>query len=253
MYYNKKFQIIGLFILILLYFFYYNSCTEGFSISFNNNFVPWPKDLIHRFKIYQATVGENNYQYNMYILQQQATAEEAETLLRTGHWPWSNNIKKQYMDAISKNVLLEVDPGEAADNAMKIYNENAIKEKLAFNTKEGKFLIYGTVIDNNDNDSQKYGVFNGNKLNPTTIRCSDDLHNSVMQKKVFNGYNFWNGYKNTTTTVLKDDDIPAQVAGFSFVGEPCNPCLYNCPFRINVNDGTYNKISPIWSDLWGLK
>jgi hypothetical protein len=257
MYYNNKnYQILGLYlfiICILAYiFFYFFRNKEGFSISFNNNFVPWPKDLVRRFKIYQATVGENNYQYNMYILQQQASADEAEELLRTGHWPWSDNIKEQYMDAISKNVLIEVDPGEALDNARKIYNQNAIKEMLAFNSKEGKFLIYGTVITNNDPDSQKYGVFNGNKLNPTTIRCSDDLHTSVLQKKVFNGYNFYNGYKNTTTTTLKNEDIPTEVAGFSFVNGPCNPCDYNCPFKIDVGNGSGDKITSIWADLWNL-
>ena len=41
-----------------------NKNIEGFSLS-GNTFVPWPKDLVHRFKVYQATVGENNYQYNI--------------------------------------------------------------------------------------------------------------------------------------------------------------------------------------------
>jgi len=231
-----------------------NKNIEGFSLS-GNTFVPWSKDLVHRFKVYQATVGENNYQYNMYILQQQATAADAEHLLSTGYWPWSDDTKQKYMDAVAVSPLISIDPGEAANNAMKIYNENAIKEQLAFNTKEGKFLIYGTVLNNdnnNDNDNQKYGVFNGNKLNPTTIKCSDDIHSSVLQKKVFNGYNLWNGYKNTTTTKIQNQDIPSEVAGFSFVNGPCNPCDYTCPFRIDIGDKSGNRISPVWADLWGL-
>ena len=265
MYFNYK-VVLGLllllFFILLFYFFFIKSSKlgEGFSLYNNNNntFVPWSKDLVHRFKVYQATVGENNYQYNMFILQQQATAADAEHLLSTGYWPWSDDIKQKYMDAVSMSPIISIDPGEAANNAMKIYNENAIKEQLAFNTKEGKFLIYGTFLEKDDNnssssnDAQEYGVFNGNKLNPTTIRCSDDLHSSVLQKKVFNGYNLWNGYKNTTTKTIKNEDIPSEVAGFSFVNGPCNPCSYTCPFRIVVGDKTGDKISPVWADLWKL-
>lgn len=224
-------------------------CKEGFvsgsekSGNGSLSFVPWPKDLVQRFNIYQATVAENNYQYNMLILQQQATAAEAEDLLKTGHWSWSDDIKQLYMDAVSRSPIIKVDSGEALNSAMKIYNQNAVKQLLAFNTKEGDFLIYGT-ISNNNND---------------TIKCSNDLNSSVLLKTVFNGYNLKNGYKNTTTTTIKNEDIPSEVKGFSFVNGSCNPCVainenpdYNCPFKINTNDGSSNNISPIWSDLWKL-
>ena len=146
------------------------------------------------------------------------------------------------MDAISHSPLIKIDSGEALNSAMKIYNENAIKQVLAYNTKEGKFLLYGIKTGPNDFD---------------TIKCSSDLANSVLQKNVFNSYNLWNGYKNTETTIIKNEDIPSEVSGFSFVNGPCNPCVaineysdYSCPFRININDGTANKTSSIWSDLW---
>ena len=264
MYYNCKTYekiLIGLFvigvILGLIFFFLSNSNSNSIKEGFKplkNNFIPWTADLIKRFNIYQSTVGVNDYQYNMRILQEQATALEAEQLLNTGRWPWSDDIKQKYKDAISRSPVISVDPGDALDNAMKIYNQNAIKQVLAFNTKEGKFLINGTISDANNNDNQEYGVFNGADLNPTTIRCSDDLHSSVLQKKVFNGYNLWNGYKNTTTTTIKNEDIPSEVNGFSFVNGPCNPCdkQYNCPFRIDVNDRTGDKITPIWAELWHL-
>jgi hypothetical protein len=94
MYYNCKTYekiLIGLFvigiILGLIFFFIGNigniGIREGFT-SLKNNFIPWPADLIHRFNIYQSTVGQNDYQYNMRILQEQATASEAEQLLNTG-------------------------------------------------------------------------------------------------------------------------------------------------------------------------
>ena len=232
-----------LFLGLILYFDFF-LLKEGFTSNKNisSSFIPWPKDLVKRFKIYQATVGEKNYKYNMLILQQQASAAQAEELLTTGHWPWSDKVKQQYMDAISHSPLIKIDSGEALNSAMKIYNENAIKQVLAYNTKEGKFLLYGIKTGPNDFD---------------TIKCSGDLTNSVLQKNVFNSYNLWNGYKNTETTTIKNQDIPSEVSGFSFVNGPCNPCVaineysdYSCPFRININDGTANKTSSIWSDLW---
>ena len=105
------------------------------------------------------------------------------------------------MDAISHSPLIKIDSGEALNSAMKIYNENAIKQVLAYNTKEGKFLLYGIKTGPNDFD---------------TIKCSSDLDNAVLQKNVFNSYNLWNGYKNTETTIIKNEDIPSEVSGFSF-------------------------------------
>jgi len=226
---------------LILYFDLF-SLKEGFTSE--SSFVPWSNDVVKRFNIYQATVGENNYQYNMLILQQQASEAEAKELLESGYWSWSDKVKKQYMDAISQSPLIKIDTEAALDYAMKIYNENAIKEVLAFNAKEGKFLLYGIKTGPNDFD---------------TIKCSSDLSNSVLQKNVFDSYNLWNGYKNTKTTTIKNEDIPSEVSGFSFVNGPCNPCVaineypdYSCPFKININDGTSNKTTSIWSDLWQL-
>ena len=70
-------------LLALILYFNLFSLKEGFTN--DGSFVPWSKDLVKRFKIYQATVGENNYQYDMYILQQQATASEAEDFLKNAH------------------------------------------------------------------------------------------------------------------------------------------------------------------------
>ena len=51
--------------------------------------------------------------------------------------------------------------------------------------------------------------------------------------------------------------------GFSFVKEPCNPCValhddYSCPFKLNVkesdvNDNGGNKVSHFWRKLWSLE
>jgi hypothetical protein len=238
--------LILIFIGLLGCLFMYNlsfSFVEGFTnTNTNTNTInPWSEDLIKRFKIYQNTVNTNNYQYNMLILQQQATAADAEQLLATGYWPWSEDLKQQYQEAILRSPLIKVDSASDLDDAMKIYNQNAAKQLLAFNTKEGHFILYGTKGDG-PND---------------TIRCSSDMKTSVLQKTVFDGYNLWNGYKNNTTTTIKNEDIPSQVKGFSFINGACNPCSainenpdYNCPFKLNMPNG--DDVSPIWTDLWHL-
>jgi hypothetical protein len=221
------FAIAGLLGLIL----YFNlfSFKEGFTN--DGSFVPWPKDLVKRFKIYQATVGENNYKYNMSILQQQATASEAEEFLKTGHWTWSNKVKQQYMEAISMHPMIKVDMGEALNSATKIYTEPAIKQVLLFNTTEGEFLLNGLQTGSNVSD---------------TIKCSTDFNNSVLEKTVFHRYNLRNGYKNTTTTTIQNEDIPSEIKGFRFLNGPCNPCAavntcpdYSCKFKLDIPLNTF--------------
>ena len=70
-----------LLISILAFSYYYHSSTnislkEGFQ-----NDKKWSKDLLQRFNTYQLTVNQNVNQFNMDVLQQQATPEEAEEYL----------------------------------------------------------------------------------------------------------------------------------------------------------------------------
>ena len=61
---------------------------EGFNNVGDNG---WSNDLINRFNIYQNTMTDNVFRYNLEVLQKNASPEEAETLLKTGYWPWYNN------------------------------------------------------------------------------------------------------------------------------------------------------------------
>jgi hypothetical protein len=210
-------------------------------------FVPWPKDLMHRFKIYQKTVSRNVKQYNMYVLQQQATAEEAETLINTGYWPWPDDLKDEYIKAVWRNPIIKIDAGSALQSAQEMYCKNAAMRLLGWNTKEGQFLLAGVDAGRTDAMPVK-----------NTIKCSADLKNSVLQKTVYKSYNLFNGYKNSETTTIKNEDIPSEVTGFSFVNGPCNPCnainqtpQYNCPFKLAIKDQG-SDISPVWKSLWGL-
>lgn len=216
---------------------------EGFE-----NTTQWSPDLIRRFNIYQETVNQNVNQYNLDVLQKQATPEEAEEYLKTGYWPWPEDLKNLYIEAVWSSPLIKSDPHITLDYAMKVYNKNAATQLLAWNTKEGQFLLYGGDL----------GVSNGMPKNVhNTIKCSG---NDVMEKKVYTGMNLWNGYMNSTTTVIKPEDIPKEMPGFSFVKSPCNPCValsneFSCPFKLNVKDNSESNddvISLSWKKLWNL-
>jgi len=207
----------------------------------------WSRDLITRFNTYQYTVNRNYNNYDLNIVQQQASPQEAEHLLSTGYWPWSDYLKYEFLDKIASNPIISVEPQYALDYNMKTYNETAAKQLLSWNTKEGQFLLYGANLG-----STHDGLPNN------TLKCStDENDNSIMEKTTYTGMSLWNGYFNLSTEKVNDEDIPNVMPGFKFVKEPCNPCValnspndYSCPFQLNVKGD--NSISRIWKKLWGL-
>ena len=102
--YNTIFYIIILITLaIFRYLFnkYYDLCYDTYvNKYFNSNsdvkegFV-WSRDIIKKFNVYQNTVNLNNNQFNMAVVQEQASEDEAKELMKTGYWPWSEDTKKQ--------------------------------------------------------------------------------------------------------------------------------------------------------------
>jgi hypothetical protein len=230
MHHNFVFLFIFLFfilLLLLLLLFKKNTGNqrEGFT---------WSKQAIGDFLTFQQTVNPTT-QFDMDQVQRQATEGELKTLLETGYWPWSNETKYSYMDAVAHNKIVKINPDVSLDYVRKIYNENAAKQLLSWNTKEGEFLLRGV------------------KIKDGTIRCVADSHGKeVMKKTVSHGYNLWNGYKNLTNTFLKDDELNKEIPGFQFIKKNCNPCVainndYSCPFTLRNN-----KVSDVWNDLWGL-
>jgi hypothetical protein len=230
----------------------------------------WSRDTIKKFNVYQDTVNLNANQFNMSVLQEQASEDEAKELLQTGYWPWSEDTKNQYVEAVWQNPIIKFDPGAALDYAMRLYNETAAKRLLSWNTKEGEFLLYGTNDNNSDkkiigittgSDGLANGVGQGITVDgqiskKSVFKCSDDSK-PVLQKTTVNGYNLSNGFKNTTTVDIASEDIPNEVAGFSFVKGPCNPCAplndtpdYSCPFKLNVKGN--DEISDVWKNLWSI-
>jgi len=227
-------------LLLVILFTSFIKTTDGFRNNSN-----WSPELIKRFNIYQSTMNQNKTNFNLDLLQKQASPYEVNQLLQTGFWPWPDDLKNGYIEKVQTNTIIKIDPQYALNYAMRIYNQTAARELLAWNTKEGHFLLYGGDL----------GVSDGMPQNVhNTIKCSTD---SNMEKKIYTKMNLWNGFMNNTTTTISPEDIPNEMPGFSFVKSPCNPCIalnspgdFSCPFRLNVNGN--NSISNTWSNLWQL-
>jgi hypothetical protein len=250
MQYSYTFLIISLLVVSIILVNIYTKTVDNFQNNLtNNNNHTWSPDLIKRFNIYQTTMNKNKTYFNLDILQKQATTDEVEQLLETGFWPWPDYLKNDYIEKVWSSPIIKIDPQYALNYAMRLYNQTAARELLAWNTKEGQFLLYGGDL----------GVTDGMPTDVrNTIKCSTDSNsNSIMEKKVFNGMNLWNGFMNTTTTTVKPEDIPKEMPGFTFVKNPCNPCValnspgdFSCPFKLNVRGD--NSISNPWKSLWQL-
>ena len=249
-----------LFILFLIFILnlYYSSITFGFlliliiiSISiylskqkegFDNI---WSPELIREFLNYQD-LHNPNYIYDVNIIQQQVTPQEVEDFFQTGHWNWSPQIEKIYLQMIKKNTGISFNPPSALEKAKRIYNEKAITDLLAWNTKEGQFILNGAIIGHNENLPE-----NINNL----LQCNKDGN---MVKVIKENIPIEPEYMIENKTNVNPEDIPSLLTGFKFLEEPCNPCSilnedvpnYNCKFSLNVGD--QGTISPIWAYLWSI-
>lgn len=252
---NRLILYIILALLIVLYhYLIYTKVIDGF-----NNINGWTDNLTNKFLKYQNTVFEGDYQFNVSELQKQATPEEVDYLLKTGYWPWPDDLKYLFLDAVARQPIIKAVPGEALDDAMKLYNEQAARRLLAWNTKEGNFLLQGIITPNQTGVNQSFL-----SRNKDTIKCGKD----GLVKTTYNGYSLLTKVE----TPIANEDIPKEVPGFTFVKNPCNPCVaidddFSCPFQINVDyqenvnkkrltnivsSDNNNTISTIWAKLWNL-
>ena len=188
--------------------------------------------------------------FDLDVIQQQATAKEVETLLKTGKWPWSPNVITLYKNAIAQNTIINNEPGSSLLTVQSVYNQRAIVELLAWNTKEGTFLLNGSIIKPTSGMPD-----NINNL----VRCGKNKETGkiTMQKVEYTGYNGVNGSIVSKVTPIANADIPKQVTGFKFLKSECNPCSalddpanYSCPFSLDLGNGT--EVSEVWQQLWGL-
>jgi hypothetical protein len=234
-----------------------SSGTSGTSGN-KNNVIPatsgtgsWSPELKADFANFENTHNPN-FQFDMNIIQKQASPEEVKYLIKNNKWPWSDSVKAMYKDAIMRNSTISMDPGVAMDVAQTIYNETAVKQMLSWNTKEGAFLLTGVTVGHT-----KGLPDNINNIVRCGLSDSNGNGNAVMEKITNVGYDGINGSMTQNISQVSNADIPGLVPGFKFLKGECNPCValddpanYSCPFSLNVGDG--GEVSSIWQDLWGL-
>jgi len=211
----------------------------------------WSQQTINDFLHFQKTHNPN-FTFDINILQQQATPAEVQYLLENNQWPWSDEVKKMYRDAIAQSSFISVNLSSSLGEAQAIYNQTAIKELLSWNSKEGTFLLHGATIGNSTNLPA-----NVNNI----VRCSSSAPSSsassVMQKIIYTGYDSINGSLQSQVTSVENSALPSLINGFKFLKDACNPCValsnpadYSCPFSIDTGNGP--DVSPVWQNLWGL-
>ena len=152
------------------------------------------------------------------MLMSQTSVEEVEYLMREHKWPWSDELISEYNETISRNKIIKsYPPGNDLIEAQKIYNENAMRQLLFWNTKEGAFVLDGVSIGGE-----------------TVIKCANDS----LEKIQFNGYDPVNLNVLTNNSIIKTEDIEKEVPGFKFIEKQCNPCANlsapgSCRFSVN--------------------
>jgi hypothetical protein len=222
----------------------------------------WPRKTIEDFLNFQKTKNPNLI-FDVDIIQQQATQDEVNTLIKTGKWPWDEETKTLYTEALKANTMLKTSPKETMEKSMEIYNQKIIREMISWSSPEGQFLLRGAyAVDAGsdkpqDNGSGTYGVNSGlvTKTN-NLIRCGMDPKNKVSLQQIQNmGTDPITGADKKKTTTLDYTKLPALLPGFRFINAPCDPCSaldsppkYTCAFSL-----TDKAPSPIWSSLWGIK
>jgi hypothetical protein len=223
--------------------FQMNDLAEQDNIVLKNG---WTLELYVDFLKYQSSYNPL-YNFDMNIIQQQVTPEEVTEYLQTGQWKWSQEIINIYRSTIETDPYRSFNPYSAVENARRVYNETAIKEILAWDTKEGRFILNGVSIGHTPDLPENMN---------NTIRCSKDGIPVQMTNVRANGGT--NGYVVQKYTEVDPEQLPTLIDGFTFLKEPCNPCsilnedilTYNCPFSLNIGDG--GTVSTIWAYLWDI-
>ena len=216
----------------------------------------WSKDTISAFDNYKST-SLPNIQFNMGVLQKQTDDSDVQYLIDHGYWKWSDKTKQIYQNAMAESSSTKGDPGIVLIDTQKTYNENAVKQALAWDAKEGQFLIYGAGGPAKKTDSKEKASWvksaNGADNSGSVYKCAEDCSGEPRIQY------FDNGADGDSGVVVPLEELPNQIPGFRFLRGVCNPCealkedaQYNCPFSILTEAGDGAGSSEVWSNLWSI-
>ena len=228
----------------------------------------WNKNSKNNFLLIQHTINPNIV-FDTNIIKNQASEAELEYFNKNGMWPWSENTRRLYMNAVNKNPFIRNYDQDAANNAMTIYNEAAILRLLSYQTKEGQMLINGVLVpDPSGNKLEElpsgFGDFpykSGLAEDRTKdiIKCNINTDKgSKLERITFTGHDGIYNAQTKKVTPVDYNDLENIIPGFKFLNRPCNPCGsmdeppdYSCPFRVELKDQP-PFISDVWQTLWKI-
>ena len=257
---KNSFLLIGLVCIFIISVFYIFTLL----MKKRENFT-WNKKSTRDFIDIQRTINPHKI-FDIDMQKEQASQEEVNYFNKYGIWQWSQKTQTLYKEAVSQNPFIKTVVKDALHDAMKIYNESAILQILSQQSKEGQFLLSGILVTptNTLNSKEKlpsgYGSFaySSGLINNKTkdlIKCNltGDLERIKYNGKADNIH----GEQKEEISILNYNELEKIIPGFTFVKEPCNPCVpynkipdYSCPFKIQVKKDSI--ISEIWKYLWNI-
>lgn len=225
----------------------------------NSSVKIWNPQVVDDFLAFQMRQNPDLL-FDMDIVQQQTSEEEAKELLKTGKWPWSERTQEIYQDVLARSQYIKRAGLKSMESDRTIYNEQAMLRILGLNEKEGQFLLFGKQIPNPDaakeNTGQgSYGI-NSGLVHPDIYKSNIRCAKGKLELSRFSGYNKGiTGQAMFDTIPIHPEKLPELYKGFQYISEPCNPCVgaqfpYNnsCPFSIKAD----KSVSPAWEKIWGL-
>lgn len=199
------------------------------------------------------------------IMENQITQKELDYYFNNGKWPWSKKTEELYADAVNNNPIIRQYSKDSIETTKSIYNESAILQILAQQSKEGQFLINGIEIElekkNDPNEGWGDYAYNSGQLKHErpVIKCSMDDKNNVLQQITPTGRDPVLGSETSKTSIVDINYLEKIIPGFKYLKGVCNPCSninslpqYNCPFELKIKDNE-GPVSSIWKYLWFKK
>jgi len=219
----------------------------------------WSEPVIKEFIRTQAAQNQDVI-FDMDMIQLQATQKEAEELIKTGMWPWSQRTQDIYVDAISRSTISKKGPLKSMNNDRTIYNENAILQMISLNDKEGEFLIGGARVAGTSPSYDPYSGRGTYGIHSGLISDDNDLiqcNKGKLERLHSLGNDGITGAHVNKVSDVDYNQLPNLIKGFKFIKQPCDPCValnspadYTCPFAIEKKGQP--SISFAWEKLWGL-
>jgi hypothetical protein len=261
---NLYYGMILLFVFIIIYRFLSLSL---YSHTIKKEGFTWNQESTNKFLEIQKLINPKIV-FNASEIQQQATQQEVNYFNKHGQWPWSDDVKKLYKEALNKNPYVRTSPEDAINTIRTIYNEKAILQLLSWQAKEGQFLLNGVTVNTGKTNPYEdlpsgWGdyAFNSKQIskNNNVIKCGYSKSNELTLQEIEHRGNDGIVYNHVKKITPVDyTNLEKIIPGFTFLKEPCDPCKglhnppnYHCPFELNIR-GEKKGVSPIWNYLWNF-